>query len=233
MPSIRFVWLVACVLLIAVAAGCGGGGEPAAEPETETAAPPSMPPGDATDEAGTEVLEEGGSDIATGAYPVVEMRTNIGTLALELYPDKAPKTVDNFLSYVRGGFYDGTIFHRVVPGFVIQGGGFTADMMKKDTEAPIENEADNGLLNLRGAICMARTNDPQSATSQFFINTKDNPALDFRERSPRGWGYAVFGKVIKGIEVVDRIEGVQTTSRDGYQDVPVDAVVLETARIIS
>ncbi|GMR22563.1 MAG: hypothetical protein BMS9Abin37_0921 [Acidobacteriota bacterium] len=233
MPSTRFAWLIACVLPIALAAGCGGD----SEPETEAVAPPPAVQGDSADEAGLEMLEEdlgeGRSDIATGEYPVVEMRTNVGTLALELYPDKAPKTVDNFLSYVRGGFYDGTIFHRVVPGFVIQGGGFTADMVKKDTEPPIENEADNGLLNLRGAICMARTNDPHSATSQFFINTKNNPALDFRERSLRGWGYAVFGKVIEGIEIVDRIEGTPTTSRDGYQDVPVDAVVVESARVIS
>jgi len=223
-------------LLIALAVGCGGD-EPAAEPETESAAPSSAAPGDSAGEAGLEALEEdaeeGGSDIATGAYPVVEMRTNVGTLALELYPDKAPKTVDNFLSYVRGGFYDGTIFHRVVPGFVIQGGGFSADMTKKDTEPPIENEADNGLLNLRGAICMARTNDPQSATSQFFINIKDNPSLDFRERSSRGWGYAVFGKLIEGLEVLDKIEAAPTTSRDGHQDVPVDAIVIESARIIS
>ena len=235
MPSTRFVWLLACVLLIALAAGCGGG-EPPAELETEAAAPASVAPGDSAEEAGLEVaeedLEDGGFDLAT-VYPVVEMRTNVGTMALELYPDKAPKTVDNFLSYVRGGFYDGTIFHRVVPGFVIQGGGFTADMIKKDTEPPIENEADNGLLNLRGAICMARTDDPQSATSQFFINTKDNPVLDFRERSPGGWGYAVFGKLVEGIEVLDKIEGAPTTSRDGYQDVPVDVIVIESARIIS
>ena len=236
MPSTRFVWLLACVLLIALAAGCGGG-EPPAELETEAAAPASVAPGDSAEEAGLEVaeedLEDGGFDLATGVYPVVEMRTNVGTMALELYPDKAPKTVDNFLSYVRGGFYDGTIFHRVVPGFVIQGGGFTANMIEKDTEPPIENEADNGLLNLRGAICMARTDDPQSATSQFFINTKDNPVLDFRERSPGGWGYAVFGKLVEGIEVLDKIESAPTTSRDGYRDVPVDVIVIESARIIS
>ncbi len=232
MPSTRFAWLIASVLLIALAAGCGGG----SEPETEADAPPPAPPGDSAEEAGLEVLEEdldeGGSDIATDVYPVVEMRTNAGTFTLELYPDKAPKTVDNFLHYVRVGFYDGTIFHRVVPGFVIQGGGFTAEMVEKDTEAPIENEADNGLVNLKGAICMARTPDPQSATSQFFINTKDNPALDFRERSPQGWGYAVFGKVIEGIEIVEKIEGTPTADRGGYQDVPVDPVVIESARVV-
>lgn len=234
MPSTRFAWLLASVLLIALAAGCGGGSEPATETETEAAAPPPAP-GDSADDAGLEVsdedTEEGGSDIAAGAYPVVEMRTNFGIVALELYPDKAPKTVENFLSYVRAGFYDGTIFHRVVPGFVIQGGGFTAEMAKKDTEAPIENEADNGLLNLKGAICMARTMEPQSATSQFFINTKDNPALDFRERSPQGWGYAVFGKVVEGLDVVEQIEGTPTGNNGPYQNVPIEAVVIESARV--
>jgi peptidyl-prolyl cis-trans isomerase B (cyclophilin B) len=227
------VWLLVSVVVLALVAGCSPGGEPAGESE-EAAAPESAPAGESVEEPGAEESGEEpaeGEDI--GAYPIVEMHTNLGTMKLELYPDKAPKTVDNFLSYVRDGFYDGTIFHRVVPGFVIQGGGFTPDMTKKDTEPPIENEADNGLLNTRGTICMARTNDPHSATSQFFINTKDNPALDFRERSLRGWGYAVFGKVIEGMEVVDEIEGAPTTSRDGYQDVPVDAVVIESARIIS
>ena len=165
-------------------------------------------------------------------YPVVEMQTSLGAIRLELYPDKAPITVDNFLDYVRDGFYDGTIFHRVVPGFVIQGGGFTADMTEKDTRAPIENEAHNGLLNSRGTICMARTPDPHSATSQFFINTVDNAALDFRDRTQRGFGYAVFGKVVEGLEVIDAIEKVDTTFVDGYDDVPREPVIIETARII-
>lgn len=236
MPSTRFAWLVACVFLIALATGCGGGDTPEerAEEESEAAAPPPSPSFEPAEEAGREVIEEESeSDIAGESRPLVEMRTNLGTITLELYPDKAPKTVDNFLSYVRRGFYDGTIFHRVVPGFVIQGGGFTPDMTKKETEPPIENEADNGLRNLRGTICMARTNDPHSATSQFFINTRDNAPLDFRERSLRGWGYAVFGKVIEGMEVVDEIEGVQTTNRDGYQDVPADPVVIESVRVVS
>lgn len=235
MSSIRSLWLVASVLVVALAFGCSGGDAPAERTEEGSAAtPPSAePPGNA-EEAG-EVVPEGEEegDVAPGSYPVVEMRTSAGTITLELYPDRAPKTVDNFLSYVRRGFYDGTIFHRVVPGFVIQGGGFTTEMIKKETEPPIENEADNGLRNLRGTICMARTNDPHSATSQFFINTRDNAPLDFRERSLRGWGYAVFGKVIDGMDVIDQIEGVQTTSRDGYQDVPVEPVVIESVRVVS
>ena len=160
------------------------------------------------------------------------LHTGAGDITLVLYPETAPHHVDNFVHLAQTGFFDGTTFHRAVPGFVIQGGGFTSEMVKKDTEPPIENEADNGLVNARGTICMARTNDPHSATSQFFINTKDNPALDFRDRSLRGWGYAVFGKVVEGIEIVDEIEGVRTTSREGYQDVPVDAVVIESARVI-
>jgi cyclophilin family peptidyl-prolyl cis-trans isomerase len=192
------------------------------------------PESESTEEAESESPEgESSVDIPAGVNPIVELRTNAGSIKLELYPDQAPKTVDNFLSYVRSGFYDGTIFHRVVPGFVIQGGGFTADMLKKDTQAPIENEADNGVRNLRGTICMARTNDPHSATSQFFINLEDNPPLDFRDRSMQGWGYAVFGKVIEGLDVVDSIEGVATTSVDHYQNVPIDAVVIESARIVS
>lgn len=231
MSSTRFVWLAAMALCVALVAGCSGGSEPAAESETAEGTPPE---GGSAEEAemGSEAGESG-VDIPTGAGPVVvELNTSAGAMKLELYPDKAPKTVENFLAYVRNGFYDDTIFHRVKPGFVIQGGGFTPDMVKKETDGPIENEADNGLRNVRGSICMARTNDPHSATSQFFINTVDNPALDYRDRSIQGWGYAVFGKVVEGIEVMEQIERVPTTSREGYQDVPVDAVVIETARII-
>lgn len=236
MPSTRFAWLTACLLFVTLAAGCGGGGDDTpAEEATESATPPPVAPEEeSAEEAESESLEdEVGADIPAGAHPIVELRTNIGSIKLELYPDKAPKTVDNFLSYVRSGFYDGTIFHRVVPGFVIQGGGFTAEMLRKDTEPPIENEADNGVRNLRGTICMARTNDPHSATSQFFINLKDNPPLDFRDRSMSGWGYAVFGEVIEGLDVVDSIAGVPTTSVDHYEGVPVDDVVIETARVVS
>jgi cyclophilin family peptidyl-prolyl cis-trans isomerase len=164
---------------------------------------------------------------------MVEMRTSLGTMKVELYPDKAPKTAENFLQYAREGFYDGTVFHRVISGFMIQGGGFTPDMSEKETRAPIENEASNGLKNVRGSLAMARTGDPHSASSQFFINTVDNPFLDFQDESVRGWGYAVFGKVVEGLETLDAIKKVSTRSRDGQDDVPLDPVVIESVRILN
>jgi peptidyl-prolyl cis-trans isomerase B (cyclophilin B) len=167
------------------------------------------------------------------AGPGVEMRTSMGTMVIELYPDKAPKTVENFLRYVNEGFYDGTIFHRVVRNFVIQGGGFTSDMTEKATHDPIENEAANGLLNLRGTLSMARTDDPHSATSQFFVNTKDNPPLDHRDMSVRGYGYAVFGKVVQGLDVLDKIGAVATSSRGMHDDVPNEIVVIESVRAVN
>ncbi|RMF86835.1 MAG: peptidyl-prolyl cis-trans isomerase, partial [Nitrospirae bacterium] len=156
--------------------------------------------------------------------------TTAGTIAVELYPDKAPKTVENFLAYVDSGFYDGTLFHRVVKGFVIQGGGFTKGMHPKETRPPIPNEADNGLRNERGTVAMARTYQPHSATSQFYINLVDNPALDHRDKSLRGWGYCVFGRVIEGMEVVDAIAKLPTGTRHGYRDVPLEDVVILKAR---
>jgi peptidyl-prolyl cis-trans isomerase B (cyclophilin B) len=161
----------------------------------------------------------------------VNMQTNKGTIVLELYPDKAPETVANFVEYARSGFYDGTIFHRVIPGFMIQGGGFEPDMKQKKTRAPIKNEADNGLSNLTGTIAMARTPDPNSATSQFFINVKDNKFLDYTAPTPQGWGYCVFGKVTEGMDVVHAIEQVPTTTKAGHQDVPVDPVVIEKVTV--
>lgn len=161
--------------------------------------------------------------------PRVRMETSEGEIVLSLDAGRAPKTVENFLSYVRSGFYDGTIFHRVIPDFMIQGGGFTKDMDRRETADPIVNEADNGLSNVRGSIAMARTSRPHSATSQFFINVKDNPALDHRAKSARGWGYAVFGRVVDGMDVVDRIKGVPTTVRGPHRNVPVEPVVIETA----
>ena len=161
--------------------------------------------------------------------PVVLLETTSGDILVELYPDKAPETVANFLKYVDNGFYNNTIFHRVIPGFMIQGGGLTARMQQKDTEAPIKNEADNGLKNDRGTIAMARTMDPHSATAQFFINLVDNDFLNFQAPSGNGWGYCVFGKVTEGMDVVDKIAKVKTTTVGMYQEVPSDLVVITGA----
>lgn len=158
----------------------------------------------------------------------VEMETNMGTIVLELDPDKAPKTVENFVRYVEDNFYDGTIFHRVIDDFMIQGGGFTADYEQKSTRASIENEANNGLKNELGAIAMARTNEPHSATAQFFINVKENSFLDYTASTPRGWGYAVFGKVVKGMDVVEKIKKIPTGRGGPFPtDVPQTTVVIE------
>ncbi len=163
----------------------------------------------------------------------VMMTTTVGTITIELDADSAQKTVENFLSYVAGGFYDGTIFHRVIDNFMIQGGGFTADMEQKSTQAPIENEANNGLKNQRGTIAMARTQDPHSATAQFFINVQDNDFLNHTGENMQGWGYAVFGKVTDGEDVLDKIRGVQTGSQAGHQDVPVEPIIIESVAIIN
>ncbi|MFJ4521991.1 peptidylprolyl isomerase [Streptomyces sp. NPDC088810] len=162
----------------------------------------------------------------------VELNTNFGRIVLELNDAEAPKTVENFLSYVRSGHYDGTIFHRVINGFMIQGGGFTPDMAQKPTQAPIQNEADNGLKNNNYTVAMARTNDPHSATAQFFINVSDNAFLNYSAKTPTGWGYAVFGRVTEGQDVVDSIKGVKTGSRGGHQDVPTEPVVIESAKVL-
>nr|WP_304609764.1 peptidylprolyl isomerase [Motiliproteus sp. SC1-56] len=163
------------------------------------------------------------------ANPRVALHTSKGDIILELYPQKAPATVKNFLDYVENGFYDGLIFHRVISNFMIQGGGFTEDMTRKATNAPIKNEADNGLANEVGTVAMARTSDPHSASSQFFINTKYNEFLNFQSQTPRGWGYAVFGKVVEGMDVVRAIEATPTTVRAGFRDVPQTPVVIQTA----
>lgn len=160
--------------------------------------------------------------------PMVKMSTSLGELTIELYPDQAPETVDNFLQYVEADFYDGTIFHRVIPGFVLQGGGFTPSMERKTTREPIDNESDNGLENLRGTLSMARLPDPHSATSQFFVNLADNPHLDHQGGDQ--WGYAVFGKVVDGMTVIDEIAGVETTTKTGHRDVPTEPVVIEEAQ---
>ncbi len=162
----------------------------------------------------------------------VEITTTLGPITVELNQDKAPKTVENFLGYVKSGFYDGTIFHRVISGFMIQGGGMDNDMKTKATNSSIENEASNGLSNLDGSIAMARTSDPHSATAQFFINTEDNPGLDFQSETEQGWGYCVFGEVVDGMDVVTKIDDVPTTSRNGHQDVPEEVIQIETVKIL-
>ncbi len=159
----------------------------------------------------------------------VRLKTNYGDIILELNSQSAPTTVENFLGYVRNEFYNGMIFHRVIKGFMIQGGGFTPDMKKKAPGDTIQNEADNGLKNLRGTIAMARTQVPHSATSQFFINTVDNTNLDHKEKTPQGWGYCVFGKVVEGMDVVDTIEKLPTTMKHGHRDVPSTDVIIEQA----
>jgi len=163
---------------------------------------------------------------------MVIIRTTFGEIKLELDAEKAPKTVANFLGYARDGFYDGTIFHRVIDNFMIQGGGFDADMQQKAAESPIQNEADNGLKNNFGTIAMARTSDPHSATAQFFINVKDNDFLNHSGKDAQGWGYAVFGRVVEGTEVLNKIRGVRTSSRKGHQDVPVEPVIIESVVIL-
>jgi peptidyl-prolyl cis-trans isomerase B (cyclophilin B) len=164
--------------------------------------------------------------------PRVRFDTDKGSILLELDPAAAPATVANFLSYAREGFYDGTVFHRVIKGFMIQGGGFTENLQQKPVRGPIQNEADNGLENRRGTIAMARTPDPHSATAQFFINTVDNAFLNFRDKSAQGWGYCVFGKVVEGMETVDAIAGVPTTAARIGRDVPVEPVIIQRAVII-
>jgi cyclophilin family peptidyl-prolyl cis-trans isomerase len=162
--------------------------------------------------------------------PSVLMKTSMGDITIRLFEDKAPISVENFLSYVDEGHYDGTVFHRIIPTFMIQGGGFTADMARKSTHKPIKNEATNGLSNRRGTVAMARTGVVDSATCQFFINVVDNTMLDHKNTSARGYGYAVFGEVTDGMDVVDKIKAVRTTAKDGMRDVPVEPVVIESVK---
>ena len=178
------------------------------------------------------VLGGAGTVVADTSSPRVKLTTSKGDIVLELNAAAAPRTVDNFLTYVKDGFYDGTIFHRVIAGFMIQGGGLDAQMQRKPARPPIANEADNGLSNQTGTIAMARTSDPHSAGAQFFINVKDNGFLDHRSKTDQGWGYCVFGKVVEGMEVVKAIENVPTSTRAGMQDVPQTAVVITQAAVL-
>lgn len=197
---------------------------PAAKPAaTQSAAKKAAPAASAAKKADTTA--------AASAAPKVLIKTSLGDITVELYPDKAPKSVDNFLTYVKSGFYDGTIFHRVIAGFMIQGGGFTADLRQKKTRAPIAIESKNGLSNLRGTVSMARTMDPNSATAQFFINTVDNPRLDYAgDANP---GYAVFGKVTSGMDVVEKIRAVETGAQGPFvSDVPKTPIVIEKVSVV-
>lgn len=176
---------------------------------------------------------EAGGGAAAQSKPRVKLHTNFGDIVVELNPDKAPATVENFLRYVNEGFYNGTLFHRVISNFMIQGGGFDKDFKPKPTHAAIKNEADNGLKNETGTLAMARTSDPHSATAQFFINVTNNEFLNHRGKNPQGWGYAVFGRVVEGMDVVNAIKEVKTGSQGGHQDVPVELVIIEEATVIS
>lgn len=173
-----------------------------------------------------------GGTAQASQMPRVAIETSVGTITLELDPGKAPKTVANFLKYVEDKHYDGTIFHRVINGFMIQGGGLTADMGEKPTRASIPNEANNGLKNQRGTIAMARKPDPHSATAQFFINVVDNDFLNFTSESQQGWGYCVFGRVVEGMDIVDKIKESKTTTAGPYRDVPAAAILIKSARVI-
>ena len=165
--------------------------------------------------------------------PLVELETSMGNITIELNEEKAPKTVENFLNYVKSGHYDGTIFHRIIDGFMIQGGGMDAEMNEKATNAPVENEADNGLKNDKGTLAMARTQDPHSATSQFFVNVKDNDFLNHSGKNMQGWGYTVFGKVTSGMDVIEKMRGVPTGRFGMHADVPKEPVIINSATIVS
>ncbi|MGB0847995.1 MAG: peptidylprolyl isomerase [Thiolinea sp.] len=171
------------------------------------------------------------SQESSAGNPKVLIETSKGNITIELDAKNAPVTTENFMAYVKDGFYDGTIFHRVIPGFMVQGGGMNPDMSEKQTKAPIQNEANNGLANDRGTLAMARTNAPHSASSQFFINVSDNTFLNFKSESAQGWGYAVFGKVTEGMDIVDAIVGVKTGNHGMHQDVPVEPVVMNKVSV--
>lgn len=209
--------ICALALLVPVAAF-------AAAPAAKPAAKPAEP-----------AKAEASAPAPAAANPKVLLHTSMGDITLELYPDKAPKSVENFLQYVKDGFYDGTVFHRVINNFMIQGGGWTKDLQRKRTHAPIRNEANNGLSNLRGTVAMARTADPNSAAAEFFINVVDNKRLDYiaDANGTVSWGYAVFGKVIDGMDVVDKIRAVETSAQGPFiSDVPKTPIVIEKASVV-
>jgi len=243
MKALRFLFLLTLAIGLVITTGCGGTPPPEEKAEPETKAEPATPPPaepppaeepvekEETAPAPEKKAEPQAKKSAPAGNPVVAMETSKGTIRIELYPDKAPETVANFLRYVDDGHFNGTIFHRVMKGFMIQGGGMTADMNEKPTRAPIKNESANGLANLRGTIAMARTGDPHSATSQFFINHVTNIVLNRGERDE--WGYCVFGKVIDGIDVVDAIAVVPTGTKGMHSDVPREPVMIKSVRRVT
>ena len=211
------------VLAFAQTAPAPAPAKPAAAKQPAKAAPAKPKPADKAAPAAEKV---------TGSK--VLLKTNMGDIVIELYPDKAPKSVENFLAYVNSGFYDGTIFHRVIDNFMVQGGGFTRELRQKPTKPAITNEAKNGLSNLKGTVAMARTGDPNSATAQFFINVADNQRLDYTsDQNGATWGYAVFGKVVSGMDIVDKIRAVPTGAQGPFKsDVPTTPVVIEKASVV-
>lgn len=229
---IKIVLSLVAPLSLMLLTNCGGTEPPSEsappEPPEEVEAPPVAEP-DPEPEAKAEPEPEPAPPPEPTGPPKVRMETTEGTIVLELYPDRAPKTVENFLTYVDDEFYDGTVFHRVIPNFMIQGGGFTPSMNEKSTRAPIPNESDNALSNLRYTISMARTADPHSATAQFFINHVTNQMLD-KSHARDGWGYCVFGKVIDGTEVVNAIAAVKTGNKGMHQNVPTTPIVIRSVR---
>ncbi len=230
----RIITLMMFAMLLMAPLGCQGGWNPferSDEPAGEEQAAAAETSQEPRDEPSQTMAKEGQAVAADEpTMPIVAIDTSMGTIIVQLYAEKAPATVENFLRYVDEGFYDGTIFHRVKEGFMIQGGGLTPELKRKETHGPIRNEADNGLKNERGTIAMARTGDPHSATSQFFINQVDNPVLNFRSRTQAGYGYCVFGRVIEGMDVVDAIAAVPTTTRQGRGDVPVETIMIKSVR---
>ncbi len=220
------------ILAVALLSYCGGADAPSESPPAEPAEAPEIEqpaaPAPETEPEPQARAEPEPAPPAPAGPPRVRMSTDQGDLVLELYPDRAPQTVENFLEYVDANFYDGTIFHRVIPGFMIQGGGFTSDMQEKSTRPPIQNEAGN-LSNTRYTIAMARTSAPHSATAQFFINQVTNRALD-KDMSRDGWGYCAFGKVVEGASVIESIAGVQTGNRGGHQNVPQTPIIIQSVR---
>jgi cyclophilin family peptidyl-prolyl cis-trans isomerase len=225
MQSAKNVSVAAVVLAALIVGGCASSDKPA---------PPAKQGDSDKDSTPARTKEQPvAQSPSVKADPQVIIETSMGTMKAELWPDRSPKTVANFLEYVEAGYYDGLVFHRVIPGFMIQGGGFSPDMRQKPARGPIVNEARSDVKNARGTLAMARTNDVNSATAQFFINVVDNAFLDHRDNTPRGFGYCVFGKVTEGMDVADKIVATPTTTVAGYPDVPAEPIVIKSIRLAS